>query len=296
MGHLQISPATFVALAAMTLAWQKDPSPQQSPCRVPAELVRLRDLPEASGIAASRRTPGVYWAHNDSGAPVLFALDQQGSLEGRVRVTGAKVDDWEDVAVGPCAAGSCLYIADIGDNDGRRDRITVYRVPEPAPGEAATAEAEAFDATYPDGAHDAEALFVTGESSVFIVTKGDPGPIALYRFPLPLRAGRSVRLERVGAPLATRDVDAKDRPTAGDMSPDGRWVAVRTTHYVAFHRMADLIAGRWHEASRTDVTSLGEPRGEGLTFAAGGDLILVGEAGGLARAAGTFARLECAGL
>ncbi|MCA1559796.1 MAG: hypothetical protein LC804_05865 [Acidobacteria bacterium] len=131
-----------------------------------SEIVRLADLPEASGVAASHRTPGVFWAHNDSGDPVIFALHERGAIKGRVRVAGAQVDDWEDIAVGPCAHGSCLYIADIGDNSGTRNRITLYRVPEPLPSDAATDAVEVFHATYPDGAHDAEALFVTPDSDV----------------------------------------------------------------------------------------------------------------------------------
>jgi hypothetical protein len=77
----------------------------RSNCRVVGKIVQLRDLPEASGIAASARTPGLFWAHNDSGDPVIYALDSQGAIKDRVRVTGAAVDDWEDVAVGPCPHG-----------------------------------------------------------------------------------------------------------------------------------------------------------------------------------------------
>jgi hypothetical protein len=261
-------------------------------CRVSGSLVRVRGLPEGSGVAASRRTPGVLWAHNDSGEPVIVALDSHGSVTGRVRVAGATVEDWEDIAVGPCGQASCLYIADIGDNNGAREHITLYRTAEPAPGDAATRSAEVFEAAYPDGAHDAEALFVTQEGDVFIITKGDPGPIALYRFPRPLRAGARLRLERLGEPAKTGKVDAKDRPTAADVSEDGKWIAVRTTEWVAFYRTSDLTAGRWREAFRTDVSGLKEPRGEGITFAGNQTVILVGE-GGFGSSRGTFARLTC---
>jgi hypothetical protein len=263
----------------------------QSSCRVAGEVIRIRELPEGSGVAASRRTPGVFWAHNDSGSPVLFALNEKGVVSGRVRVTGAEVDDWEDIAVGPCGEATCLYIADIGDNSGRRERITLYRVPEPAPADASTRPAEVFHARYPDGPRDAESLFVTANSDVFIITKGDPGPVALYRFPRPLRSGSPMQLERVGNPAGGAKVDDEDRPTAADLSADGRWVAVRTTHRVAFHRAADLTAGRWQETFRADLRSLKEPRGEGIAFGANGALILVGE-GGLS-GPGTFARVVC---
>jgi hypothetical protein len=283
----------FVILAVTPLPQQSRPSSSTSNCRPVGQLVRLRDLSEASGVAASRRTPGVFWAHNDSGEPVIFALDLQGAVNGRVRVAGASVDDWEDIAVGPCPQGSCVYIADIGDNSGTRKHITVYRVVEPAPGEAATSPAEVFKAEYPDGPHDAESLFVAADSDVFLITKGSPGPVALYRFPRPLTTDRTSRLERIGTPVADAKTEAKDRPTAADVSPDGQWVAVRTTHFIAFYRTSDLIAGRWREAFRTDVSGLDEPRGEGVAFAGNDTLVLVGEAGGLLRGPGTFARLAC---
>ncbi|HJR60709.1 MAG TPA: hypothetical protein VJ813_14965 [Vicinamibacterales bacterium] len=296
----------FLGFAAISTVWQPAPDASASNCRVSRETVRLDDLPEASGAAASRRTPGVFWAHNDSGEPVIFALDLQGAVKGRVRVTGATVDDWEDMAVGPCPQGSCVYIADIGDNNGSRKRITLYRVAEPAPGDAATAPVEVFHAGYPDGPHDAESVFVTRDADVFVVTKGDPGSVALYRFPPRLASGTTVQLQQVGEPMAGHDVDARDRPTGADASSDGDWIAVRTTHWVAFYRAADLISGRWREAFRMDLSGLREPRGEGIAFAGGEaarargagargihEIVLVGEAGGVLRGSGTFARLAC---
>lgn len=89
-----------------------------------------------------------------------------------------------------------IAVADIGDNDATRSHVTIYRVPEPSPRDAETAVSEAFHATYPDGPHDAEAFFVT-DAGLFIVTKGDRGPVALYRFPTELRSGATVQGEGV---------------------------------------------------------------------------------------------------
>jgi len=55
-------------------------------------LTRVAELPEGSGVAASRRTPGRFWSHNDSGDPVLFALDGDGRVIGRLRIAGAVVE------------------------------------------------------------------------------------------------------------------------------------------------------------------------------------------------------------
>lgn len=47
--------------------------------------------------------------------------------------SNATLNDWEDIAVGPCEAGgqrSCIYILDDGDRDGQAER-TIYKIPEP---------------------------------------------------------------------------------------------------------------------------------------------------------------------
>jgi hypothetical protein len=260
------------------------------PCRVVARPVDLRGLSEASGVAVSRRTPGVLWAHNDSGEPVLLALDPAGTVTGRVRVAGASVSDWEAIAVGPCPSGSCLFIADIGDNDAARRHITIYRVPEPTPVERATRPAEAFHATYPDGAHDAEALFVTAEGDLFVVTKGETGHIALYRFPQPLRAGSTVRLHQVA--VLGGKTKKPNRITDASTSPDGRWIALRTRDALTFYRTSDLTSGRRGEPLSFDVRELGERQGEGVALAGAGTVYLVSEGGGKKRP-GTLARIDC---
>jgi hypothetical protein len=56
-------------------------------CKPAAALQRVAELPEGSGPAASRRTPGRFWSHNDSGEPVLFALDGKGRVIGRLTVS-----------------------------------------------------------------------------------------------------------------------------------------------------------------------------------------------------------------
>ena len=262
-----------------------------SACHPVGQPVPLVGLHEASGVAASRSQDQVLWTHNDSGAPVVVAVDPRGSVKGRVQVTGATVEDWEDIAVGACPSGSCLYIADIGDNDGKRSGISVYRVPEPSADARATRAAEVYRATYPDGPRDAEAFFVTRDGGMFIVTKGVSTPIGLYRFPRQARPGAAVTLEQVGDKLEDPK-GANDRITGGAVSPDDRWVALRTHDTVRFFDAAQATAGRWHEVHRADVRALHEPQGEGITFAPDGTVYLVGE-GGKGQAAGTLARLEC---
>ena len=99
-----------------------------------------------------------------------------------------------------CPGGTCLYIADTGDNAEERAQIVLYRVPEPVP-EVPSASAEAFQMVFPDEPQDVEAMFVLPGEQVYFVTKGAERPIALYRYPGPLRTDQTVELELV------RDVD-----------------------------------------------------------------------------------------
>lgn len=75
--------------AAADGAAQDTPRVASSPCTVSSPVVPLRGLPEASGVAASRRSPGLLWAHNDSGKPVIHAITSEASIVGSVEVDGA---------------------------------------------------------------------------------------------------------------------------------------------------------------------------------------------------------------
>jgi hypothetical protein len=260
-------------------------------CRPTGPLTRLPELNEASGLAASQAVAGRLWAHNDSGQPIVFALDTRGQVTSRVRVTGAAVVDWEAIGVGPCPAGSCLYIGDIGDNTAARRSISVYRTPEPSVGAEVATVSDVFHATYPDGAHDAETLLVTPSGELFVVTKDSPGGGALYRFPRELRPGAMHRLELVGSARPGR-ASRNDRITDGSVSPDGAWVALRTGQRLDFYATAELLNGNWRVVRTVDVTAIGEPQGEGVAIGTDQSVFLAGE-GGRKSGGGTFAHLAC---
>jgi hypothetical protein len=257
----------------------------QAPRPLPA------DLPEASGAAPSLRTPGLVFVQNDSRGPEVLAVDELGGMRGRIQITGAQITDWEDIAVARCAAGSCLYVGDIGDNHARRAGITVYRVPEPTAHDGATAPAEAFNGAYPDGPHDAEAMFALPDGSVYVLTKGETGSAALYRFPTPLSPGGTARLQR-RVEFSGEKMKRRQRFTGAAASADGRWVAVRTLKSVEFYRAAGLAAGRPGTPLEYDLSALGEAQGEGIGFARGDTLVLSSE-GGSKHTPGSISRITC---
>jgi hypothetical protein len=285
--HANIISTVVLAVGLLTTPMASVPQ-----CQPSGPTARLPELSEASGLAASRRVAGRLWAHNDSGRPILFALDTQGHVTGRLRVAGAALVDWEAIGVGACPAGSCLYIGDIGDNTARRQSITIYRLPEPAGDTDAATVSDVFHATYPDGAHDAETLLVSPSGDLFVVTKGSPGAGALYRFPRALRSGAIHRLELVGSMRAPGKAVRTDLITDGSVSGDGEWVVLRTRQRLAFYKSAEFFTGVWHEASAVDLRGVGEPQGEAVAFAPDGSLFVAGEGGGKTQP-GTLAHLTC---
>lgn len=261
-------------------------------CRQDAAGIQLPDaVHESSGLALAGGGDAL-WTHNDSGRPVLHRVGMDGRPLGQVSVTGARVEDWEDVAAGPCPGGGrCLYVADIGDNQARRATITLYRVPEPGPGEQQTLPAEAFTASYPGGPQDAEALFVLADGSVYVVTKGETGPVSIYRMPRDARPGTVARLTRV-AQLNAEDVKRAERITGAAASPDGSWFALRTLREVSFYPTGSLSADSLPAPLTFDLRPLQEPQGEAVEFGRDGVIHLSSE-GGKKSVPATLARLTC---
>jgi uncharacterized protein YjiK len=251
-----------VLLAASALR----PDRIAGPCVLINGPAMIPDIQEASGLAVSRRNRGIVWSHNDSGnEAVLFALDTSGNVLGRVQLP-IRTRDWEDVSAGRCASGDCLYVADIGDNGLARRRIMIYRVPEPAPSDAMTAAPDVFSATYADGRHNAEAMFVVGDD-LFIVTRDRSG--GLYRANAPAIGG-DIEFTRIAQLGLTYVTDA-------EASPDESTVVVRTSREAVFYRTAELIRGRVAPYLVVPLDGLREPQGEGVAMDARGMLYLASE-------------------
>ena len=278
--------AAIVIIALLVAVSLSRPHNTAGPCEV-VNRTLLKDVPEASGLAVSRGHPGLLWTHNDSGNDaVLFVLDAAGAMRGHVRVP-ILMRDWEDISAAPCPSlrsgqtRDCLYLGDIGDNSFNRRRIQVLVVAEPDPAAAATARPEIFNVAYPDGAHNAEAMFVVG-GRLFIVTRDSA---TLYGSDAPLRENHDLSLRRIGN-LGLGVV------TDAEASPDETSVAVRTSHEVAIYRTADLIGGRVAPQARIPIEGLGEPQGEGVALAENGTLFLASEGRAWNRA-GRLIMLRC---
>ncbi|MCA9548184.1 MAG: hypothetical protein KC613_27460 [Myxococcales bacterium] len=246
-----------VALLGAAVLLVTHPWSPALPEGVPA--FRAPALDEVSGMVGSRRHPGVFWVHNDSGdGPRIFAVDATGHLLGEWRVRGADAEDWEDIALDD--AGH-LWIGDMGNNRNRRRDLTLYRVPEPEPtaggGEVEVdgtvrfhyAEQREFPPERPD--FDAEALFWaphphTGQGTLYLLTKHRSGDLAtdLYRFD-DLSGADVVAPVRVGSVTVGGDPEHfGGMVTAADASADGTRLAVLTYHALfLFERPGPLDDG-----------------------------------------------------
>ena len=265
-----------VVAAAFALSAQA-PSPAHS-CKPVGRPQFLPAVPEASGIAEAG---GALWTHNDSGAPALFRLDSAGRPTA-VTIAGAEVRDWEDLASASCSGGTCLYIADIGDNRGSRERITIYEVPVPAARSTST-KAASTHLKYPDHPHDAEALLINKKLGIFVITKEVP--------PRVYQIAASVNPGETGTLRLFRTLKEKVRITGAAVSPDERWIALRSNTSLLVYTLDAFVKGG--EPVRVDLRSLKEPQGEGIAFGRSGELILVSEGGG-GDASGMLTRIHCA--
>ncbi len=233
------------------------------------------EVEESSGLAASRKNAGVWWTHNDSGGvSALFAIDSQGKLLGQFEVTGATNRDWEDIAVAPCPNGeSCLYIGEIGDNGKRYAEIKVYRVPEPkvetnSTQNGKTVPVEVFTLTYPNGPRNAEALLIHPITrDIIIVTKEFAERCEIYTLSGNTPPGAAT-LTRVG------DLDnLGDLVTGGDISPDGKIVALRFYTKAALYKVGP--DGIPSDTNRLKILTMPQTKqAEAIAFSADGRTLL----------------------
>ena len=244
------------------------------------------ELEETSGVAISLSQPDIFWTHNDDGS-ILIAIDSDGEIISRIRIK-PPLTDWEDIATSSCAGGkSCLYFTDMGDNLERRSagEISIRRLEEPdlaSPGFRATLnqqipelDGDVFPVRLPDGPRDIEALLVLPGEDIYVTTKGRNGPVAVYRYPPPLRPD-TVTLELVqelsaGARVIPRQV------TGGSVSPGGDILALRTYESLQFYEfIADKLVPI--KDGDIDLRPLLEAQGEGIAIGPGGLLVLTSEA------------------
>ncbi|MET0287837.1 MAG: hypothetical protein ABW352_25335 [Polyangiales bacterium] len=236
-------------------------------------------LNEVSGIAASRRNPRVVWVNEDSGnGAVVHALNDQGTLVASYGLSGNALD-YEDIAVGPGPEPgvSYLYVADIGDNNGSRANVVIYRAPEPevlwnqARISATLAQVTPFPMRYPEGARNAEAFMVDVNQDFYLVTKdGFTRPNNVYRLPAPQQATVQRTLELVTSVYGGTGTDVSI--TSGDINADGSRIILRSLHAATHWTRASgaTIDETLRNVTPCDAELANESKGESISFGATG--------------------------
>ncbi|WP_053667053.1 hypothetical protein, partial [Streptomyces sp. XY58] len=248
-----------VAAAAASLAPEKK-------CTLPGGLAEL------SGLAMSRRHPGVFYALNDSGnTNQVFAVDcstATGRLAATLTVSGVGNTDWEGLALGKDASGApAILVGDIGDNFSGRAEISVHGFTEPERLADATVTPVTYRFTYADGRHDAESLLADPVSGrMYVASKLIGAAGRLYQAPLPPLTGQVNTLTAVG----TAPVFATD----GAFSPSGASYVLRSggplgTNTASVHDTAG--------AKLADVALPAQSQGETVTYADCANLLVGSE-------------------
>jgi hypothetical protein len=243
------------------------------------DLSELKDseINEASGIAASSHYENALWVHNDSGNdPLLFLINRQGETLKTFYVQGIENRDWEDIAIGPGPDEDkqYLYLGEIGDNLTRFDTKFIYRIEEPSVSleeHAAMDTIRDFDVIefrYPEKTQNAEALMIDPVTKdLYIIAKNLDDP-SIYRLPYAqIVTDQLLTLEKTGK-LTIESKGLQDQVTAGDISPDGLEVLVKTYGHIYYWKreniqttISDLLQG-----TPDTIQYEPEPQGEAITF------------------------------
>jgi hypothetical protein len=271
-----------------------------APGRAAEKLLELdgRALPEASGLAVSRRSPQRLWLINDSGNDAeLHALDLDTGTLKTLAVLGAANTDWEDLASFTHENQPWLAVADIGDNRARREEIQVHLLPEPGDLSVTGVKVHTtLHLTYPDGPRDAESMAIDSRTGIlYVLSKRDPQP-RLYSVDVSRSlagtgsgGGSALVLEYRGTvtsipPPSEEEIETfrfgryRAQPTAMAFSGKHDLIAVLTYRRAYIARPG--AEGDWLTALNTalcPVESVDLAQGETIAIDAGGALLVSSE-------------------
>lgn len=196
-------------------------------------------MPETSGLACSRTTPGYLWAHGDENLNdnrKIVAVKPDGTLAMTIKINSGSSDrdDWEDIATGVYNGKNYIFIGAIGDNKLKfKDEYYIYYFEEPAiTSGTKTISVNYIRFGYPDNeAHNTETLMYDNiEHVLYIADKVDGGACSLFSLPFKTDYGTGVqKLTKVCTMGSGSDFELC---TGGDISPDGKWMAIKNKKYV----------------------------------------------------------------
>src|SRR5687768_12424380 len=212
---------------------------------------------ETSGIADSKINDGFLWVQEDSGnPPELFLTGHDGKVFKKVFIRDVVNRDWEDMAI----SGNEIFIADIGDNSLVYQQYSIYYFPEPSSSIDTIKNAGTIAFQYPDGAHDAEAFLVDGDTKdIYIITKRD-NAAKIYKITYPYKIAAVNTTSLVGSLPYSGVVSAA-------ISPDGKEILVKTYFGINYYKRnsGQSIIQALQSAPKNLPYSI-EPQGEAICF------------------------------
>lgn len=224
---------------------------------IPVKVTVSPMIPEASGIADSRKNPGYLWVQEDSGQPnELYLLSHSGKILKKVRIKGSTNRDWEDLAL----TNGKIFIGDIGDNAQTHSTCYFYIFPEPEKTIDTVYNFEKISFQYEDGAHDAEAFLIDPASNdIYIITKRD-NPSKIYKISAPYSSSALHTAKYVGQ-LNFSLV------TGAALSPDGTGIMIKTyTSLLYFERRNGEKLETVLAKNPVVIPYTLEPQGEAVCF------------------------------
>jgi hypothetical protein len=222
-----------------------------------------KKLEEASGLVASKKNPGYFWSHNDSGNPAeVFLINDKAEIVMTCTLAGIKNRDWEDIAIAVESDTSYLYIGDIGDNEAKFPYKMIYRFAEPvlSANEISITDFDTLVFKLSDGLRDTEALMIDPLSNdVFVISKRE-NKIRVYQMNAPLIAGDTTTADfKTELPLAWI--------VAADISADGKEVLMKDYDYIYYWKRSAIES--IPDLLKTEPTFLRyerEPQGEAIAW------------------------------
>lgn len=262
------------ALVAAGLGEETPAGPPSITYGDPRQVATLANsqISESSGLACGRRNRGVFWTHNDSGDSArVFAFTIRGEHVATYTIVGAQAGDWEDMASFEARGKGYLLLGDVGDNERRRKKYTLYVVVEPPVGTPERPAAgqvrvgRRMDFTYEDGPHNCEAVAIDPtDGMIYLVSKEGGGSCKVYALPWRQPESRAAVVAKAVATLAM------PAATAMDISPDGLRAVILT--YGHAYEYARRDGEKWSEVFARPPRVLRMPqRRQGETVCYGPD-------------------------
>jgi len=256
-----------------------------------------RKLSEVSGLVASRNSPGVLYAVNDSGdSATLYALSEKGKHIGQWAVK-ARNRDWEDLDNIEHNNQNYILIGDTGDNLRNYRKSTFYLVAEPLPGKLPDDSLTPYmtiDFVYEDGPRNVEAFTAHG-TMIYLISKEPLSPTGasasrLYSLEIPVTQPSNTLTAKfvTELPIARSSLESKlaasfvgvdlDHITAMDITASGRTAYLLTyKDIVKVERGLDESWSTAFQRRGKRIHTHGLAQAEALTIAPGRSVFFTSE-------------------